>query len=175
MTVAILSRVRGVRGELVAMALTARQERFETLDRVFLFGAGLEREVVVEGVRTIAGSLVFKFQGIDSIEEAEPWRGAEVRIPRAERLALEENEFFQSDLVGCEVFERATGESLGMVTGWDEGGAAGLLQVGRDLLIPFARSICVVIDTARKRIEVDLPEGLKDLNRKDLNRSGLKK
>ncbi len=166
MTIAILSRVRGVRGELVAIPLSTRQERFETLERVFLFGsAPAPREVAVEGLRTIAGSLVFKFQGIDSIEEAEPWRGAEVRIPRAERLTLEENEFFQSDLVGCEVFERATGESLGVVTDWDEGGAAGLLQVGRDLLIPFARSICVVIDPARKRIEVDLPEGLKDLNR----------
>jgi len=169
-TIALLSRVRGVRGELVAIPFSTHQERFETLERVFLFGAGPQREVAVEGLRTIAGSLVFKFQGIDSIEEAEPWRGAEVRIPRAERLSLEENEFFQSDLVGCEVFERATGESLGVVTGWDEGGAAGLLQVGRDLLIPFARSICVVIDPARKRIEVDLPEGLKDLNR-----SGLKK
>jgi 16S rRNA processing protein RimM len=164
-TVALLSRVRGVRGELVAVALSGHPERFETLERVFLFGSGPAREVGVEAVRTISGSLVFKFRGIDSIEEAEPWRGAEVRIPSAERLPLEAGEFFQSDLVGCEVFERATGELLGMVTGWDEGGAAGLLQVGRDLLIPFARSICVVIDTARKRIEVDLPEGLKDLNR----------
>ena len=48
---------------------------------------------------------------------------------------------------------------------WDEGGASGLLQVGPDLLIPFARSICVSIDVTGKRIEVDLPEGLKDLNR----------
>jgi len=34
-----------------------------------------------------------------------------------------------------------------------------------DLWIPFARSICVTIDIAAKRIEVELPEGLKDLNR----------
>jgi 16S rRNA processing protein RimM len=161
----VLSRVRGVRGELVAVPLSGHPERFEELTRVFLFGNGSAREVEVEGVRGISGSLVFKFCGIDSIEEAEPWRGAEVRIPREERLALDAGEFFQSDLIGCEVFERSTGESLGIVTGWDEGGAAGLLQVGRDLLIPFARSICVVIDTARKRIEVELPEGLKDLNR----------
>jgi 16S rRNA processing protein RimM len=161
----VLSRVRGVRGELVAVPLSGHPERFEELTRVFLFGNGSAREIEVEGVRSISGSLVFKFCGIDSIEEAEPWRGAEVRIPREERLALDAGEFFQSDLIGCEVFERPTGESLGIVTGWDEGGAAGLLQVGRDLLIPFARSICVVIDTARKRIEVELPEGLKDLNR----------
>jgi hypothetical protein len=32
-------------------------------------------------------------------------------------------------------------------------------------LIPFARSICVEIDPAAKRVIVELPEGLEDLNR----------
>jgi ribosomal 30S subunit maturation factor RimM len=80
-------------------------------------------------------------------------------------LQLEPDEFFLSDLVGCEVVERTTGEPLGQVTGFDDGGPSGLLHVGKDLLIPFARSICVAIDTAARRIEVELPEGLRDLNR----------
>ena len=33
-----------------------------------------------------------------------------------------------------------------------------------DWLIPFARSICVEIDPAAKRIVVDLPEGLLEVN-----------
>ena len=33
----------------------------------------------------------------------------------------------------------------------------------RELLIPFAASICVAIDPALRRIEVDLPEGLDTL------------
>jgi ribosomal 30S subunit maturation factor RimM len=37
--------------------------------------------------------------------------------------------------------------------------------VGEDLMIPFARAICVEIDPAARRIAVELPEGLKDLNR----------
>jgi len=41
---------------------------------------------------------------------------------------------------------------------------SGLLMVG-ELMIPFARKICVDIDPANKRIAVELPEGLKDLNR----------
>ena len=40
-----------------------------------------------------------------------------------------------------------------------------LSQHGGGLLIPFARAICVEIDTQAKRILVNLPEGLKDLNR----------
>jgi 16S rRNA processing protein RimM len=164
-TIAVLSRVWGIRGEFVAVPFSDHQERFQNLDRVFLFGNGPAGQFEVESVRNVSGSMLFKFRGIDSISDAEPWRGAEVRIPREERLALEPGEFYLSDLIGCEVVERGTGEPLGIVTGWDDCGASGLLQVGQDLLIPFVKSICVAIDIAGKRIEVELPEGLKDLNR----------
>ena len=42
-------------------------------------------------------------------------------------------------------------------------GGAGLLVVDGGLMIPFARSICVEIHPAARRIAVELPEGLKDL------------
>jgi 16S rRNA processing protein RimM len=163
----VLGRPWGVRGELTAIPFSDRPERFERLARVFLFGNAPAREfeVEVEAARPVSGSVLFKFHGIDSIDDAEPWRGAEVRIPRAERAPLDPGEFYLSDLAGCDVVERGSGESLGVVTGWDEGGPSGLLKVGPDLLIPFVRSICVSIDPVARRIEVDLPEGLKDLNR----------
>jgi 16S rRNA processing protein RimM len=162
----VLTRPWGLRGELVAIPFSDHQERFQSLGRVYLFGSGgAPEKYEVESVRGAAGSLLFKFRGIDSMSDAEPWRGAEVRIPREERLHLELGEFFLSDLEGCEVIERRTGETLGIVTGWSDGGPSGLLEVGKDLLVPFTRSICVGIDIAARRIEVELPEGLKDLNR----------
>jgi 16S rRNA processing protein RimM len=162
----VLTKVWGIRGEFVAIPFSDHQERFQSLSRVYLFGSSAAPgQYEVESVRDASGSMLFKFRGIDSISDAEPWRGAEVRIPREERLDLDPGEFFISDLAGCEVVERGTGQSLGIVSGWNEGGASGLLEVGQDLLIPFVRSICVVIDVAAKRIEVELPEGLKDLNR----------
>ena len=109
--------------------------------------------------------LIFKFRGVDTIADAEPLAGAEVRVPLSQREPLEPGEFFQSDLVGCQVVERPTGERLGRVSGWEDAGGAGLLVVEGGLLIPFARSICVAIDPAARTIEVELPEGLKELNR----------
>jgi ribosomal 30S subunit maturation factor RimM len=46
---------------------------------------------------------------------------------------------------------------------WADAGS-GLLVLESGTLIPFARSICVDIDPAGKRIVVELPEGLKELN-----------
>ena len=71
----MLTRVRGIRGEFVAIPLSYHQERFENLGRVYLFGAGPEpAEREVEWVRSAGPSMSIKFRGIDSIEDAEPWR-----------------------------------------------------------------------------------------------------
>ena len=161
-TVALLGKTRGNRGEITALSLTSKPERFETLREVYLFGSG--EKYVVESTWFHDATLIFKFRGVDTISDAERLSGAEVRIPISERVALDPGEFFESDIVGCEVVDRRTGKSLGRVSAWLEGGGAGLLSVG-DLLIPFTRSICVEIDPAAKRIAVELPEGLEDLNR----------
>ncbi len=166
-TVAQVGKTRGNRGEVTAVVLSSRPERYQDLHEVFLFGPGLpeagEKREVEEAWYHLQ-TLVLKFRGTDTITDAEALYGAEVRIPASQRISLDEGEYFESDLIGCEVVDRASGESLGRVTAWDDGGGSGLLVVG-DLLIPFARSICVEINPAGKRITVELPEGLKDLNR----------
>jgi 16S rRNA processing protein RimM len=160
-TVAVLGKTRGNRGEITAEAFSSRPERYQSLEQVFLFGTG--EPYRVESARFHDGRLIFKFAGIDTISEAEALRGAEVRVPWSERVPLDEGEYFQSDLVGCEVVDRHTGESLGRVVDWAEAGS-GLLVLESGALIPFARSVCVAIDAPHKRIEVELPEGLKELN-----------
>ncbi|MGE5648199.1 MAG: ribosome maturation factor RimM [Acidobacteriota bacterium] len=167
---ALLGKTWGRRGELIAVSLTSGPERFDGLEHVYLFGAGDDgRRVELESVWEHRGQLVFKFRGIDSISDAEHLEGAEVRVPRAERAELPEGEYYQSDLVGCEVVERANGERLGTVTALQDSGGPLLLEVAgaagaEPLLVPFARAICVEIDVAARRIVVDLPEGLKELN-----------
>jgi 16S rRNA processing protein RimM len=161
-TVALLGKTRGNRGELTAFSLSSKPERFEDLHEVYLFGSGEKYEV--EETWFHLRTLIFKFRGVDTISDAEKLVGAEVRVPFAERAPLDPGEYYESDLIGCEVVERGTGESLGRVAALQDGGGAGLLEVGH-LLIPFSKAICVEIDPAAKRITVELPEGLKDLNR----------
>ena len=165
-------RTRGNRGELSAAPLSNHLERFEQLGEVLLAGAvGFPNEprfFEVEEVWEHGARLVFKFRGVDSISDAEPLRGAEVRVPESERFGLPEDEFYYSDLVGCTVVERSSGRPVGEVKEFLEQGGNGLLQVldarRREVLIPFNRAICVEVDLDAKRIEIDPPEGLLELN-----------
>ena len=143
-----------------ALALSDRRERFSSLRTVIVGGRVLE----VENAWWHQDRLVLKFRGIDSITDAEPLAGADVEIQPEERVALEDNEYFLSELVGCAIVDAKTGKTLGAVEGWEEtGGGPVLLTVG-EMLIPFARAICIEVRPADKRIVVDLPEGLAALN-----------
>lgn len=167
-----LVRPRGNRGELIAELFGSRRDRLPGLSEVTVFPGGPAggggRSLIVEQAWRHQARLVLKFRGIDSIAEAEALRGAMVCIPASQRGKAPDGEYFQDDLTGCELIDRATGKSLGRVTGWQECGGPPLLVAGGpegEFLVPFAASICVGIEPERGRIVVDLPDGLKDLDR----------
>ncbi len=66
---------------------------------------GQRREVTVEDLWPHKSFLVLKFQGIETISDAEPLVSAELQLPRSERARLEPGWTYLSDLIGCTVFD----------------------------------------------------------------------
>ena len=143
---------------------------------MWLAGAGgTERRARVRGFwisPSRGGQAIFHFEGCDSISDAETLVGLEVQVPFEERAPLPAGRHYVSDLTGCEVWERggsgAAPERLGTVRDVQfPGGGTPLLVVdgpAGEVLIPLAEEICVLIDPPGRRIEVVLPEGLRELN-----------
>jgi len=63
------------------------------------------REVTVEDLWPHKNFLVLKFQGVETINDAEPLIGAELQLPRKERAVLEPGWTYLSDLIGLPVFD----------------------------------------------------------------------
>jgi 16S rRNA processing protein RimM len=131
------------------------------------------------------GQAVFHFVGCASISEAEKFRGLDVLLPFEQRVVLPAGQYFISDLIGCSVFECARDSVmasspcllssapalLGNVTDvqFTGEGVEGtpLLAVATrqgEVLIPLAEDICTRVDVVARRIDVVLPEGLRELN-----------
>ncbi|HUJ40693.1 MAG TPA: ribosome maturation factor RimM [Candidatus Acidoferrales bacterium] len=174
-TLARIVRPRGRKGEVAAQILTDFPQRLKKLRQVWLVGPGAqERPARIRACwlsPSHGGQAIFHFEDCDSISDAEKLVGLEIQIPLAERAPLPSRQHYVTDLVGCEVWERRAGgaaELLGAVRDVEFPGATPLLAVessSGEILIPLAEDICVLIDPARRRIEVVLPEGLRDLNR----------
>ncbi len=159
-------RTRGLRGELVAELLTDFPERFDGLEELIAVAPdGKRMELALEDYWFQSGRIVLKFAGYDSTEAASALIGYEFTVPESERVELEEDEFYDWELIGCRV-ETVEGEELGLVREvLRTGGDAEVLVVekaeaGGEHLIPLAETICVEIDIENKLIRVDPPEGL---------------
>lgn len=171
-TLARILRPRGLRGEVAAEILTDFPERLPKLREVWLAGGrGAPRRIRVERCWLSpgrGGQAIFHFADIDSIEAADTLRGLEVQVPIEQRARLDAGNYFVSDLVGCEVWEAGATSALGSVRDVEFPGGAPLLAIDTsegEVLVPLAAEFCARIDVKAKRIDVTLPEGLRDLNR----------
>src|ERR1700679_3385146 len=112
-----LLRPQGRKGELLAELSTDFPERFEDRRRVFLAKPGFSgtaeearsAEVVSFWlpVGKNEGRIVLQFVGVDSISNAEAIAGLEVIVPEEERVPLDEDSAYISELVGCTVYDGA--------------------------------------------------------------------
>ncbi len=106
-TIARVAKVQGRVGEVAAELHTDFPERFEQRRTLYAWtpGSNQRRELHLEEYWPHKGGMVFKFEGVDSIEEAEKLLGLEIQIPATERAQLEEGAFYVSELLGCLVAE----------------------------------------------------------------------
>lgn len=127
---------------------------------------GRDEQLVVTDLRMHQGRPLVGFEGVGTITDAEALAGLELRIPEDALTPLPEGTYYEHELVGCEAVTVA-GQSVGVVRAVEgtAGGARLVIGQGRgEIQIPLAREICVAIDVERRRITVDPPEGLLDLN-----------
>lgn len=186
--VARILRARGNKGEVAAELMTDFPARLSSLAQVYLAKehqqpkpTALQRFWINQ---SHPGQGVFHFAGSNNISDAEKFRGFDVFLPFEERVQLPDGQYFVTDLIGCTVFENPRAQSklssapceadsapavLGTVRdvffpGEGQPGTP-LLQVDSpqgELLVPLAEDICTRIDVVARRIEVILPEGLRE-------------
>jgi 16S rRNA processing protein RimM len=181
-------RPQGRKGEVLAELLSDFPDRFDTQPAVHLGRAGVDETHRLLQTATIKqhwmpvgrnhGRVVLAFVGVDTIEAAELLAGLDIIVAPEARVELAEDEEYISDLVGCAVF--AGGTLLGHVTGVEfatspDGArrladAAPLLTLsdekGEEILIPYVQQFIVSLSVEQQRIDMQLPEGLVDLNRR---------
>jgi 16S rRNA processing protein RimM len=180
-------RPQGRKGELLAELLTDFPERFDEKRRVFLASPNFAgEEAQARAIEVVSfwlpvgkneGRIVLQFAGIDSITAAEGIAGLDVIVPYEERLPLDDESEYISDLIGCTVYDGS--DVVGVIDdvqfpSTPDGArrlaeAAPLLAVlspdGDEILIPFAKAFLVGVNVKEKRVDMTLPEGLVEVNR----------
>lgn len=140
-----------------------REPFFKT---IYIESEGELKDYEVEGFKIVRNSPFLRLKGINSLKEAEALRGRELLARPEDFPALENGLYYDFQLLGCRV-ETVDGRELGQVVELITLGETSLLVVdagGKKIEIPLVEAICRRIDPAGRKIIIDPPEGLLELN-----------
>jgi 16S rRNA processing protein RimM len=150
-----IARAHGIRGQVIVNLETDfPDERFKPGATLFAAPGGTITPLRLTSVRFQRGRPVIGLQGVETMNDAEQLAGLELRVPIDALAPLPAGTFYHHDLVGCRVVTES-GQDVGIVERV-EGTMGGSRLVVDD---------CRTIDVAGKRVVIDPPEGLLDLNR----------
>lgn len=165
--IGFIARTHGNKGQVIVKSESDfAEQRFRVGARVFArVGSAQVETLEVTSLRFQQGRPIIGLAGVGSIDEAERFAGAELRVPESDQEPLPAGVYYHHQLIGC-VVETNTGQAVGQVTAVQGGGEASRIIVKSpraEVMIPLAQEICA-IDVAQKKIVVTPPAGLLEVN-----------
>lgn len=163
--VGVIASTHGIRGEVKVFPTTDDVKRFQNCKQLLL-DTGKERiELEVEGVKYFKQFVILKFQGIDSINDVECYKGKSLLVARENAVKLRKGEYFIADLIGLVVCNEA-GENIGVLEDVLQTGANDVYHIrlsdGRELLLPAIRECVLEVDVENRWMKIHIMEGLLD-------------
>ncbi|MET0170142.1 MAG: ribosome maturation factor RimM [Aliihoeflea sp.] len=153
---AVIGAPHGVRGEVRVKTFTG--DPLALGDYGPLFDAAGKSYTILD-LRPSKTVVVAKIKEVPTREAAEAANGTELFVARAALPDdLDEDEFYQTDLIGLAAVDEA-GARLGTVKAMHDFGAGDILELnlasGGTVLIPFTRAAVPRVSIAEGRIEID--------------------
>lgn len=144
---------QGLKGELKCLPLTENTDIFSTLKTVNCEGKEIN---IISSVYRL-GFVYIKIENVNSIEDAEKYRGKEIEITKEQYGALNDNTYFIDELIGLTVYDENDTE-IGEVLGVENYGATDILEIKdkwRTYLVPFIEKVFVRIDIDNKKVVIN--------------------
>lgn len=153
----------GIKGMVKVNPFTDDISQFEKLKSILLVKDGKLSEVEIEETKYSKNQVLLKLKGIDTVEEAEKYRGCYLKIARSNSKKLPKDTYFIADLLGLTVY---TDENilLGKVEDIYNSGANDIYVIksedGKQILLPGTKEVIKQIDLEQERITVHIIKGL---------------
>ena len=157
-------KTHGLKGEVSILLDVDFPNEYQNLESVFVLQDGKLIPFFIESIQINSNKALVKFEDVDTIETASELVKSKIYLPLSLLPKLPEGEYYFHDLVDCQVFEKNV--RIGVVKEVIDLNGNELLNVdhnGKEVLIPLKDEILTKVLIEKKRLEVELPDGLLDL------------
>ena len=159
----VIGRVRtafGLAGEVKVDLYGGDAAHLESLDSVIVAQGGRRTTRRIAAVRPSGASVLVRFEGVDTPDDAKELRNSELIVDRSLAAPLGGGEYYYADLVGLSV--RADGRTFGTVLDILEGSGAVFLETkvsdGSKRIVPFTPAFIERVDLTEGSVTVTNPE-----------------
>jgi 16S rRNA processing protein RimM len=156
----------GRKGHLLVFLDADEPGKYASLTTVFI---GIENQRIPFFLESVelkpGGKAVFKFEDINSPEDAEPFPGLQLFLPLSSLPSLKGKKFYYHEVTGFTVSDENHGE-IGILTSVIDMPRQALLQIkkgGTEILVPLTDEVLVRVDRKKRILYIRAPEGLIDL------------
>lgn len=153
----------GNKGEVKVVPLTNSIDRFRKLTDIFIIKGNNKRLLNINNLKIKKNTVILKLEGIENIEKAEMIVGSFLEVKRSNAIKLPKDTYFIFDIIGLEVYTNEN-ELLGKVDNIISTGNNDVYVVKnkdkQEILIPAIREVIKNIDLEKKRISINMVDGL---------------
>jgi 16S rRNA processing protein RimM len=151
----------GVNGWIKVYSFTEKIESFLTYKKKLFLSKNQKNwlEIKVKEIKLHGKTIIANFSEIADRAQAEYYKDYLIGVPKNLLPQLEEDQYYWSDLIGCEM-SNLQNVSFGVVDTFIETGANDVIVVkgDRERLVPYTRKTVLKVDTINRKIIVDWDE-----------------
>lgn len=151
----------GIKGDLKIYPLTDSLDRFFDLEKIYIGNS--KEEVIIKEVKTHKGFALLRFENLENINDVLKYKEEFIYIDEVNKIKLQENHYFISDLIGCRVLLK-DGKEIGILIEVLQGGANDVYVVlspeKKEFLIPAVTEFIKTVDIDNNLIIIDPIEGM---------------
>lgn len=154
---------QGNKGEIKVIPFTDSADRFKELNSVFIRKGNNRKILKINKLRLNKNTIILKLAEIESIEKAKMIVGSFLEVEKRNAIKLPKDTYFIFEIIGLEVYTDKD-EFLGKVENIISTGSNDVYIVKNknksELFIPAIREVVKNIDLQKKRITINVLDGL---------------
>lgn len=124
----IITNTHGINGGVKVINQCDTPEDLASLENVYIEQLGVYRKLTVTSASVYKDTVIFTFEGIDTIDKAAKLKGRTLFADR-EDFVLEEGEYFLADIIGVKVIDADSGKEYGVIENVNTNSAQLLYEV----------------------------------------------
>ena len=153
----------GLKGELQILLDVDSPEAYEDLESVFVRQGQQLVPFFIDYINVRAEKAILALDEVQSFEQAQKLKGAELYLPLSILPEPDSNEFYLHEIKDFKVFNQNKIE-VGVIKNAVESGPQLILVVedqnGTEILLPYIQSLLIELDRDNKAMQLNIADGL---------------